>query len=114
MKGENKMDEKYDKNNNLVYKKNSNGLGKWQEYDDKNNLIHFKNSAGYEDWQEYDENNREIHFKDNSGHEYWYEYNKNNKKIDITKQEYKEIKFKTKEKEYLSRTKVSRFELIDI
>ncbi|KKK88838.1 hypothetical protein LCGC14_2739130 [marine sediment metagenome] len=53
-------------------------------------------------------------YKDSIENEYWYKYNKNNEKINITEQEYKEIEFKKKEKEYNSRTKCSRFEIMDI
>ncbi len=44
------------------------------------------------------------------GQEYWYKYDENDNLINITKQEYENIKIK----EYNSRTKCSRFELMDI
>ncbi len=84
-----------------------------REYDDKDNLIYWKNSNGSECWQEFDENNNKIYHKDSGGWEYWYKWD-NEKQIIITEQEYKEIEFRKKEKEYLNRTKCSRFELIDI
>jgi len=33
------MEEKFDKNNNCIYHKNSSGLEIWQEYDENNNEI---------------------------------------------------------------------------
>ena len=63
--------------------------------------------------KKYNENNNLIYFKDSNGLEYWYKYDKNGR-IKITEKEYKEIEFRKKEKEYNSRTKCSRFELIDI
>ena len=41
---------KFDKNNNLIYSKDSNGDEERYEYDKNNNLIHYKNSKGYE-WE---------------------------------------------------------------
>ncbi len=64
--------------------------------------------------KKYDENNNLIYFKDTDNEEYWYKYDKNNNRIEITEKKYKNIEFRKKEKEYLSRTKCSRFELIDI
>ena len=60
----------YDKNNNLIHFKNSNGIEYWKEYDKNNNLIHSKYSYGYENWNEYDENNNLIHSKDSYGNEW--------------------------------------------
>ncbi len=85
-----------------------------REYDKNNNLIHYKSSNGYEYWREYDENNNEINYKNTDGKECWYKYDKNNNKIKITEQEYKEIEFRKQEKEYNSRTKCSRFEIMEI
>ncbi len=65
-----------------------------KQFDENNNLIYFKNSSGYEFWQKFDENNIYA--------------------IEITEKEFNEIEFRKQEKEYLSRKKVSRFELIDI
>ena len=53
----------YDKNNNLIYYKNSTGFEYWKEFDKNNNLIHSKNSYGSEYWKEYDKNNNLIHYK---------------------------------------------------
>ena len=82
-----------------------------KRYDYRGNLIYIKSSYfGYEAWREYDENDRLIHYKNTFDKEGWYKYNEYGKCIKITKQEYKKIK----EKEYLSRKKVSRFELMEI
>ena len=107
------MIEKYDKNNNLIYLKLSSGPEIWREYDENNRQIHDKDSRGYESWWEYDINGNVVHFR-NLKVEIWNKYDENNKQIQITEKEYKEIEFRKKEKEYLNRTKVSRFELMDI
>ncbi len=109
-----KKDKKYDERGNLVYYNYPGGVEYWYKYDENNNLIHCKNSAGYEYWYKYDENNNEIYYKDNREREHWYMYNKNGKKVNITKQKFDDIEFRKKEKEYNSRTKCSRFEIIDI
>ncbi len=133
----NKETKKYDKNNNLIHFTDFRNYEFWQEYDEDNNLIHYKNSNRTERWYKYDENNNEIYCKNSCGEEFWRIYDKDNlliahkkscsdlkwwhkfddktnKPIPITEKEYKEIKFREKEKEYNSRTKCSRFELIDI
>ena len=89
-------------------------IEKWRKHDENNNLVYFKDSVGYKCWSEYDEDNRRIHFKTNINIEFWYKWNKNNDMIEITEKEYKEIEFRKKEKEYNSRTKCSRFELMEI
>ena len=109
-----KVMKEYDKNNNLIYFKNIFGFERWYKYDENNNKIHYKNSNNEEYWIEYDKNNRRIHYRDTSNIEKWYEYNKNGDKIDITKEKLEYIEFRKKEREYLSREKVSRFELMDI
>ncbi len=108
---------KYDKNNNLIYFKNSKGSEYWMGYDKNNNKIHNKTSYGFEEWAKYDENNNVIHSKyidSYNCYNHWYKYDENNKQIGITEKEYKDIEFRKKEKEYLSRTKCSRFEIMDI
>ena len=102
--------EKYDDRGNVIYFKGSGGNEDQYKYEENKNLIYFKNSNGYESWREYDENNNEIHFKNSNGWEYWHKYDENNERIEITEQEFENIKIR----EYLSRKKVSRFELIDI
>ncbi len=87
---------------------------KIREYDKNNNLIYYKSSGGYEFWKEYDKNSNLIHRKNNKGNRYWYKYDENNKCINITEKEYKDIEFRKKEKEYNSRTKCSRFEIMEI
>ncbi len=69
---------------------------------------------GYEEWYKYDENNNQVYCKNSIGDKWWYKYNKYNEQITATEQEYNEIEFRKKEKEYLSRTKCSRFEIMEI
>ncbi len=110
----NKKIKKYDERGNLIYHKYSSGFEYWFKYDENNNQIYWKRSDGWEELYKYNENNNLIYYKDIIGFEYWYKYDENGEKIEITKQEYNEIEFRKKEKEYNSRTKCSRFELIDI
>lgn len=84
-----------------------------KEYDEDNNLIHWKRSDGYEEWHEYDENNNCVHSKNSYGYEHWHKW-ENNKYIDITQQEFEQIKYRKIEKEFLSREEISIFELMDI
>ena len=105
---------KYDENNNEIYYKNSFGYENWKEYDENNNLIHYKNTDGYECWKKYDENNLLIHFKSSLGSKCWYKFDENNNCIEITEKEFDNIEFRKEEKEYLSRIKCSRFELMEI
>ena len=58
----------------------------------------------------YDENNNLIYQKTTNNFEEWYKYNKTGMRIKIVKQEFENIKIR----EYMSREKVSRFELMDI
>ncbi len=104
----------FDENNNLIYHKHSDDREYWYKYDKNNNRINFKGSSGYESWQKFDENNRVIYYKNSIRTEYWCKYDDNSNSIYITEQEYKNIEFRKKEKEYNSRTKCSRFELMDI
>ena len=80
-----------------------------KKYDDRGNLIYQKYSGGYESWSRYDENNNLIYFKNVNNDEFWYKWD-NDKEIKITKQEFENIKIR----EYNSRTKCSRFELMEI
>ncbi len=105
---------KYDNRGNLIYIKYSDGDEYWYEYDENSRLIYSKSSNGNECRYKYDENNNLIYYKNSDGYERWLKYNKNNRRIEITKQEYKEIEFRKKEKEYLGREKCSRFELMEI
>ncbi len=108
----------YDENNNIIYLKSPDGFELWQEYNENKNLIHYKcideYEILYEYWREYDENNNLIYYKTSDGSEHWYKYDINNKRIYITEEGYKEIEFRKKIKEYNSRTKCSRFELMEI
>ena len=76
-----------------------------KRYDENNNLIYRKYPNNFE--YKYNENNKMIYQKNSNGYEIWYKYDKKNRAIMITEKEYNEI-------EYLSREKVSRFELMDI
>ncbi len=121
--------EKYDEKDNLT------------ECDEKDNLIHFKTDS-FESWFNYDDKGRTIYYENYAkitgsmkvwsvyyknyryahynidGVEQWSKYDKNKKtlfnEIEITKKEFKEVESRIKEKEYLSRGKCSRFELMDI
>ncbi len=108
------IEQKYDKNNNLIYCRYSTGIEYWSKYDKNNNEIYCRCPNGEEYWIEYNKNNKGIHYKDTTDHEYWYKYNNSGEQINIIEKEYNEIKFRAEEKEYNSRTKCSRFELIDI
>ncbi len=105
--------EKFDGNGNLIYKKHSGGYECWYKYDENNNKIYTKCSNDDEFWKKFDENNNIIHYKNSSGYEDWFKYNEN-KQILITEKEFKEIEYNIKIREYNSRTKCSRFELMDI
>ena len=62
---------KFDKNDNLVYYKDSNNYEYWYEFDERDKLIHIKDSNGNEHWYKYNENNNLlIHYKDTYGSEY--------------------------------------------
>ena len=100
----------YDKNSNLIHYKNSSGTEQWWKFDENNNKIYYENNYGVEIWYKYDKNYNLIHEKDNKGDECWYKHDR----IIITEKEYKEVEFRKKEKEYNSRTKCSRFEIMDI
>jgi len=80
----------------------------------KNNLIYHKEHDGYGTWKEFDENKNLIYFKDINENEDYYKYDDKKRSIKITKQEFEQIKRIKKEKEFNSRTKVSRFRLMDI
>ena len=58
----------------------------------------------------YDENGRVIYIEYPEGNKYYFKYDKNGYGIEITKQEFENIKIR----EYNSRTKCSRFEIMDI
>ncbi len=86
-----------------------------RKYDKRDNLVYYRYPDGLEIWWEFDENNNLIHTKDSEGlREVWCKYDELNKRIKITEQEYKNIKYNKKIKEYNSRTKCSRFELMEI
>ena len=137
----NKVIKRYDERGNLIYQKFLNGGEYWKEYDKNNNLKYVKwggdldweewyeysknrkvvyhkgrmNKINYvsERWQEYDKNDNRIHYKHSDGDERWYEYYKGHK-IEITEKEFEYIQYNIKIREYDSRTKCSRFELMEI
>ena len=49
-----------DKNNNLLYYKDSSGHEFRQEFNEDNNIIHYKNSNGCEKWKRYNANGNLI------------------------------------------------------
>jgi len=105
----------YDKNNNLIYFKNTKGYESWKKFDKNKNLIYHKYSNGYEYWRKYDENNKVIHAKNSIGYENWYKYDENNEQIEITQQEFKQIeRRKEKQELYLNIKNSNRFEIMDI
>ncbi len=60
-----------------------------RKYDKNNNLIYRKFSDNSECWYE---NNKCVHYKNSTVNEIWYKYDKYNRSIEITEQEYKKIK----------------------
>ncbi len=111
----------HDKKGNLIHYRWGDGYECWREFDENSNVIYRKDSDGHECWKKFDENNKIIYrkrigykrigYNPKTGksfeNENWYKYDKNGNKIDITKE-------KLEEREYLSREKVSRFELMEI
>jgi YD repeat-containing protein len=79
------------------------------EYNKNGYEVYFRGFNGHEHWKEYDEDNNLVHFKDSDGSESWFKW-KENERTRITKNEFEQIK----EKEFLSREYVSRFELMEI
>ncbi len=104
----------YDDRGNLVYNKDTYDNEFWWKYDENDNEIYYKSSDGNGYWKEYNKNNKIIHFKTFFGDEIWWKYDESDIASYITEKEYKEIEFRKKEKEYLSRKKCSRFEIMDI
>lgn len=72
---------KFDKNNNLIYKKDCNGNEWFYKYDKNNNKIYQKYYNGDEWFWKFDKNNNMTYKKDYSGDEFFYKYDKNNNKI---------------------------------
>ena len=106
----------YDNRGNLIYNRISEGIEYWWEYDKDNRNIYFRNSYGHENWKEYDKEYRFIHYKEVNGEESWWKTNRNedNKYYNITEKEFNEIKFRKREREFLNRKYISRFNLMDI
>ncbi len=126
----------FDGNNNRIYYKSSIGAGEWWEYDKDNNKIYYNRGNKYKNWWKYNKNNDVIYYlellcdddlwyeswfkynyeanigykKDSGGKESWYRILPNRIIESISKKEYE----KYEEKEYLSRKKCSRFEIMEI
>jgi len=102
---------KFNKNNKVIYEKNSDNREWWSKYDERDNLIYNKYSPdNHEWWYKYDENDNRIYYKDSSGVEYWYR-NDWGRQTKITKQEFKQIE---RTKLYLNIKRSNRFEIMDI
>ncbi|MEK0341923.1 MAG: hypothetical protein QQN40_07485 [Nitrosopumilus sp.] len=69
-------------------------------------------------WYKCDRKNKCIYYKFSDEDEYWYKYDEVGNRIVIKEKKeinkIKDIEFRRKEKEYNSRTKCSRFELMEI
>ena len=63
--------------------------------------------------KEYDENNNEIYYKDNRGYELCFKY-VNNEQVEITKEEFEQIKRDKEYLEFISREPINPFSLLDI
>ena len=72
---------KYDKNNKLIYRKDSKGTEEWFEYDKNGNVIHYKKSDSSEEWYEYDNKGNCIYKKRSNGSECWMEYDNKGREI---------------------------------
>ena len=85
-----------------------------KKYDERGNLIYvYYENSGYKIWRKFDKNNKMIYWNTSCGDKEYYKW-EDTGPIIITEQEFNEIEFKKEEKEYLSRTKVSRFKLMEI
>ncbi len=103
---------KYNSRNNPVYIKYYNGYEQWIEYDENDNLIYLKDSYGKELRKEFNKNGKEIYYKSPLlGSEYWYKYDKDDKQVEITKEEFEQIKSRI---EFLKRKHVPRYKILDI
>ena len=61
-------------------------------YDKNNNLIYHKNSYGSVDLWKYDDNSNLIYWKPHYSNAHWYEYDEKGKQIEITKEEFEKMK----------------------
>lgn len=104
---------KIDDKGNLIYRRSYTGFEQWFEYDGDDNLIHYKDSYGYEYWREFDKNGNRIYYRDSYGREKWYKWDHKNQ-IEITEQEYLNIKKNKEHKEFIFREKINPFELLDL
>ena len=109
----------YDDRGNVVYSEYSDGSKFWYKYDENNNCVYSKNSISNIEVQDiYDKNNNRIYVlyyqECLNGNNRWYKDDKDGELTRITEKEFNDIKRREKEKEYLSREKCSRFEIMDI
>ena len=73
---------KFDKNGNLIFKKDSDGFQRKWKYDKNNNLIYYKKySDGFQRKWKYDKNNNLIYYKNSNGDWTKWKYDKNNNLI---------------------------------
>jgi len=59
--------ELFDKNNNLIYYKDTKNYYYMREYDENNNLVYYRNSDGFSFIAKFDGNNNQIYYKDSTG-----------------------------------------------
>ncbi len=105
----------YDDKGNCIHFKNFNDYETWKEYDKRNNIKYYRRkniwNTYYEEWTEFDDKNKEISYQDTRYcliKEY-YKYDKE-EQIEITKEEFD----KTKERAFLNRKIIHRYEILDI
>ena len=70
-----------DKNGNVIYYENSDGLWYKREYGSNGNKVYFENSNGYWDKTEFDSNGNVIYYENSRGLWYKREYDSNGNKI---------------------------------
>ncbi len=130
----------YDNNGNLVHLKNSKDYEVWWEFDENNDLIyskhvngimvaeyerssvsglynktHWINTYGDEYWQKWDDANRLMLSSSSTGDlDVWFKYDDEREFTEIEEEEYKQIKKDGKEREFLSREEVPRFNLMEV
>lgn len=84
------------------------------KFDENNNIVYRKYPDGDEYSYEYDEYNRLICSIDIiHSDECWFGYETGLRR-NITKEKFEETKFKKQEKEFLKRTPISRFEMMEL
>ncbi len=102
---------KHDHRDNLIYRKSTCGKEYWYEWNDDGDVTYYKNPDGYEYWFFVYKDCSLAYLKNYDGIEFWYKIERFGvERVKITKQEFEKIR----EKGFLSREKVSRFELMEI